>query len=668
MNKLYTYYFLILFLACGCFYTQAQDRPNKQLDSLYLALSIQQNDTNKIITVKRLANLLIIKAETNQQCIDLVEMYLPLAEELNYTYGLAHLNFLLGYSYHGVEKFDEAIMYYETATEYFKELNDGDYLAKIDNNLGLAYQNLGKYPESVARYLKNAKYFEEKNDPLNASFGYSNLSTLYLEINEFGKALEYSLKSYKVAKELGGDFDVYYTAMFAGEVYEKIEDYDEALLYYNEAQQLAEEMDDQPLIGEISEKIGRLFITIDLDNAIGYLEKALSIAQNANLASSEVSVLNAIGLAHLKQGKLSEASKALNLSFSKIDRNSNKVAIIENYDLHASLLARQNNYKRALEWYYKKDSLESRTFRKGEINSIQTKYDLSLTEEAYNIAIESQDKILERQSKIIMYLIIFGVLAIILIIVIFYVYRIRSKYNTLINQQSLALQTSNDVKDKLFSIVSHDLRNSVISFDEIFKLLNEGSLSYEELKELLPRLSENASNTTLLLNNLLNWSSSQMNVLEARPKDFNINQLAKNKVHFYQFLAVEKNINLQNEMIDMNVYADEDMIGIVLQNLIGNAIKFCKKQDTICLQLMMNEFDEVILAVKDTGAGMSAEAVNNLFSDQALSTLGTKNEKGTGLGLMICKDLVEANNGKIWVESVENEGSTFYFSLPQSPS
>ena len=239
--------------------------------------------------------------------------------------------------------------------------------------------------------------------------------------------------------------------------------------------------------------------------------------------------------------------------------------------------------------------------------------------------------------------------------------------NEAILSQSKNLEEINVVKDKLFSIVSHDLKDSVTSIKGFIDLLKDGSLSNEEFNELVPELSENADNASLLLFNLLNWSKSQMESLEPKPEYFNIKEVFKDKIKLVEQKIEKKKIILVDETANDTIYADRSMVEIIIQNLLTNAVKFCHEGDVISISNSI-ENGKSLFYIKDTGVGISEENLDKLFKSNSFTTIGTTNEKGTGLGLTICKELVELNHGKIWVESSVNIGSKFYVELPKERS
>ncbi len=227
------------------------------------------------------------------------------------------------------------------------------------------------------------------------------------------------------------------------------------------------------------------------------------------------------------------------------------------------------------------------------------------------------------------------------------------------------LQQLNDTKDKLFSIISHDLRSPFAQLKGILDLFEKGGISEEELKYFLPEIIKNVNYTSDLLNNLVYWAKSQMSGLHANPEKIDIYRLIANKENLFSKAIKIKNISFINQVEkETMIYADENMIDLVIRNLVANAIKFCKPTDTILIKAEETANGFLIVKVADTGIGISIENQNKIFSKQNFTTLGTQKEKGTGIGLKLCKEFVEVNGGKIWIDSEEGKGTIFSFSLP----
>ncbi len=235
-------------------------------------------------------------------------------------------------------------------------------------------------------------------------------------------------------------------------------------------------------------------------------------------------------------------------------------------------------------------------------------------------------------------------------------------------QMEEKLRELNADKDKFFSIISHDLRNPVtfiVGFSEL--LLNDAeTLSREEMKIYATQINRSAKNLSNLLENLLQWAEIQRGGMEYQPLEVELGEIIEANINLLRGNAGEKNITLFYETEeDAFVYVDRNMINSVIQNLISNAIKFTHPDGEVKITSKCSQkFVEV--SISDTGIGMSQEKIATLFQiDTPHNTPGTAGEKGTGLGLMLCKEFVEKNNGQIWVESRPDEGTTFRFSVPK---
>jgi len=260
---------------------------------------------------------------------------------------------------------------------------------------------------------------------------------------------------------------------------------------------------------------------------------------------------------------------------------------------------------------------------------------------------------------------------------IYYFYRAKKKANRLlhqrneeilrqkeeIEQQAHELTTINDQKTKLFSIIAHDLRSPLSSLITLMNVANAGIISDQDFKRAINDLSVNVNHTASLLENLLNWARCQMQRVQVNKVQLDISEIATDKVALVLEPAKAKGVTVSNAVIEgTTAFADKDMISLVLRNLISNAVKFCRPGDRITVSASSFNGD-VIVEVKDTGIGIQPEDIDKIFGNQIFTTRGTSNEMGTGLGLVLSKEFIELNGGKIWVESALNKGTTFFFSL-----
>ena len=242
-----------------------------------------------------------------------------------------------------------------------------------------------------------------------------------------------------------------------------------------------------------------------------------------------------------------------------------------------------------------------------------------------------------------------------------------------VRERTSELEAANASKDKFFSIIAHDLRipfTGLIGMTQIFSD-NLESFSQDDIHEGLNSLQLTAQTVYTLLENLLTWSRLQRGVVDFFPQDIFLEDLVNQNIDLLQANAAQKGITLVAEVPeDAQAYADQNMIDTVIRNLMSNAIKFTTEGGTITVAAIMNDDENIVdVAVSDTGQGIPAEDLAKLFQiDVKYSQPGTAGEPGTGLGLILCKELVEKNGGVIRVESEPGTGTTFRFTIPIFPA
>ncbi|MCB0753530.1 MAG: PAS domain-containing sensor histidine kinase, partial [Ignavibacteriae bacterium] len=243
-----------------------------------------------------------------------------------------------------------------------------------------------------------------------------------------------------------------------------------------------------------------------------------------------------------------------------------------------------------------------------------------------------------------------------------------ARLNEMLWDSETRLKDLNASKDKFFSIISHDLRSpftSIIGFAEVM-LEDIETLTKDEIKEFTNSIYKSSKNIQNLLENLLQWSRVQTGRIEFNPINFDLNNLINDVIALYQVNAARKKINLISSVEkNYTVRADKFMIDTVLRNLVSNSIKFTNSGGEIKVNVEELSEKELTISVSDNGVGIKEEVIEKLFKiDSHVTTKGTEKEKGTGIGLILCKEFVEKHEGKIWVESKIDEGSQFKFILP----
>lgn len=240
-----------------------------------------------------------------------------------------------------------------------------------------------------------------------------------------------------------------------------------------------------------------------------------------------------------------------------------------------------------------------------------------------------------------------------------------SDQKQVIDTQRANLQKANDLKDKLFAVIGHDLRSPVANLSNIIEMFDEGYLTADEVHDLMRNINPVIKGIELTLSNLVEWAGSQIKGINVHPTNVDIFLMGMEMEQTFLHALKVKRIEFSNKAYPgRGALADENHLKVILRNLISNAIKFTQVNGMITLATTI-ENNELIISVKDSGKGMTEEEISCLFYiNTHFSQAGTQGEKGTGLGLLLCKELIELNGGKLKVKSKPGKGSSFYFNLP----
>ncbi|MDA0177265.1 tetratricopeptide repeat-containing sensor histidine kinase [Mesoflavibacter profundi] len=659
---------------------------NEKLDSLTIQLAYQNPDSSKVNTSVKIIELLF-KDNNFSKALQFIQQSEKLARDINYKKGLADIIFYKAKIYQKNGNTTKAINTYKNSKLLFTDIKDTLSVAKVNSNLGVLEIEKGHYKEGLAYAMSSINELEKRQKYNELSSIYKSLANAYQQSGDLDKAITYNLKRLNVDNQTNNIDRLIETNKTLADIYVIKNNYTQAISYYESALGYAN-MDNVTLRAQILPYLGDAYLKKeDYKTSAKYLVEAIKLNRNLQKNREMAIALNALGELNLLQNRLKTAEEQL-LEAANLGRIENDdQTLMYNYKLMKTLDSTKGNFENAFVWqreYHKlKDKLDK---EKASVLPVIIEEPI---EEVVDTLTPTQQELLPVNTvskdkfdrfKLIFYALLAAFAVVLTFFVLFSLKRNnRLKYtreleaknkkielqNEAILEQSKHLENINKVKDKLFSIVSHDLKDSLTSTKGFIDLLKDGQLSQDEFHSLLPELSENANNASLLLFNLLNWSKSQMQSLEPKPSLFDIQEVFADKVKLIDQKLEAKGIKLIDNTLRDFIYADKSMVEIVIQNILANAVKFCDKGDSISISNQISN-GNAILSVADTGVGIQKEDQEKLFGSNTFTTRGTQKEKGTGLGLTICKELVELNNGKIWVESTPKIGSTFYVELPKN--
>ena len=660
----------------------------KEIDSLAIQLAFQKQDSSKVDTSIHLINALY-KAQDYQKALSYISETEQLSIAINYTKGIAAANYFQALIYANKNDYFNAIDHFNKSKQLYTELNDALGVAKVSNSIGLIEIKRGNYKTGLLNSLSAIRIFEDQNLHEDLSLAYNNLAKAYFNTNQIDKSLEFNLKALTVRERLKDSAGIKTSTKNIALLYSKRKEHRKAIEYYDAVLAMLNPETDQLLRGEILPRIGEEYLKFkDYDKAAEYLVEGLKFNRKTNDKEGILRALNSIGHLNLEQKNTRLAESQIYEAHDLAKGVGNNEELLKNYKLLMALDSTKGKFQSAYRWQREYFSLKQTLDQENKPQlPVNTDSIEEILESESNMEVlptttnketaNNQNQV--KNLKLLSYGLIVAFLIVLTFLLLIYLKRKSTiKYtqeleekneqiqlqNEAIMEQKLHLEEINDVKDRLFSIVSHDLKDSISSIKAFLDLLKEDSISREEFNELIPELSENADNASLLLFNLLNWSKSQMQNLEPNPELFNIQEVFHSKISLVEQKMEQKRIVLIDESQRDFIYADRSMVEIVIQNLLTNAVKFSRVGDIITISNKEHNGNSLI-CVEDTGVGIPKENLKKLFQNNNFTTVGTKNEKGTGLGLTICKELVELNQGRIWVESTPNVGTKFYVELPK---
>ncbi|MFO7257459.1 MAG: tetratricopeptide repeat-containing sensor histidine kinase [Bacteroidota bacterium] len=531
--------------------------------------------------------------------------------------------------------------YLQKALNLNAETGSVPVFAFILNKLGKVNAALGNIDQAFANYELVLANKERLNRPSLEAEALFNLAILHASQGNYQDALRDHWKALSIWRSLDDKRNEAISLSSIGELYHLMKNDARALANHVAALKIRRGLGDKRELAESYNNIGIIYyFRENYERAIANLELALAAGLESE-AKQEISrSYEYLSNAHRKQGDYKRALEYKELHHSILD-------FIQTEKNERELLEIQNRYEMAQK----------------ESQIVKLEYDS-----------QERERELRTQKSIRNFLYALVALILIIVVLILYSYIQKQKHNrhlqvahNRVQHKNAQLQRLNATKDKFFSIISHDLRgplNSLTSFSEL--LINHmDQLTRSEIQSLARDLDLSVKNLYGLLENLLEWSRSQTGTMHFMPEPFDLSALLEENRSLLSQQAQNKRITLLSEAPEgVIVRAHKHSVSTVIRNLISNAIKFTPQGGVIKLNIQI-ESGEAIVSVADTGVGMDQDAIEKIFRiDAKHTTMGTANEKGTGLGLILCKEFVEKNHGKIWVTSEPGKGSIFYFSLP----
>lgn len=545
------------------------------------------------------------------------------------------------------------------------------------NRLGEFEFRQSNYARAVEFSTRALKLAEQSQDSLAMAPVYRVLGN----INTFGfkqydKALKYQLLAlsiYEKKKDMRSIASLYGNVTW---IYANTnQNLAEALRMAKRGAHIADSLHNHQLLSYNYNSLGLIFKSLgNLDSALYYLDKS-NEAGSQIMDRGVISYNNSIkGHIYLLKKDFKKAQEVFNQAEQLSRALNSREVLKQSYLGLAQTYEALGNYTLAYAYQTKftelKDSLVNWEITQ---KSLMMEYELNEQRREIKIADLQQAALQAGREKVIYVSLLSTGITSLLIIIILIIRNNRQEIraneillekNEEIARQNLKLKEANEIKDKLFFIIGHDLRGPLSGFKTLLGMVTRKELSYEEFKKLAPHLNQNVIGLSETMDNLLLWSGSQLHGWQHEPVDFYFHPIIEKVFSLYAELALRKNISMTNDVSsDLRVHADKNQMELVVRNLIHNAIKFTPDGGRILVSSGASQnFAEI--SISDTGVGMDEEKLSSLFARTGLhNTRGTEGEQGTGLGLTLCEEMVHTNGGRITVTSKPDSGTTFHIFL-----
>ncbi|MEQ8582224.1 MAG: tetratricopeptide repeat protein [Marinoscillum sp.] len=502
----------------------------------------------------------------------------------------------------------EAATYYEKSLVLNERVSNENGIAMINNNLGMLYADIGRYEESLAAFTKTLAARRASKEPAGVISALVNISVVLNNLHQYSESIVHLSEAIDIARELYDKHQMRSVYGMLSETYEKMGEVEKSLQYFELYKSFHEDIQRAEIKG------------MNRELAEERLEKQVL---EADKAKKEIELLKQQLEIYEKEAQI-QAKDSINQSlYSNLSRKEVEIELLER--------------------------------------------DKELTAMAA-AAREAENKKLQNQKAYLRNSLIITILAVVVIGILILINIFRSrKYNKelLLKNQSIEVQRreleiANETKDRIFSIISHDLRSPIGSLEGFFFYVIDDFEMSDDLRKALNSVQNQLTNSASLVDNLLNWSRSQIKKEEPHIEDVEVAKLVEETFRLLRHQASTKQIELISNLSPTDrLKSDTQMVNIVVRNLVQNAIKFTPKGGTVVVDFETDQKGDC-LKIFDNGIGMDEQKIASLFNISTNhSTLGTEHEMGSGLGLILCKELIEKVGGLIEVSSQPGNGTEF---------
>jgi signal transduction histidine kinase/Flp pilus assembly protein TadD len=570
-----------------------------------------------------------------------------LAQSMNDSMALGRAYSNIGWINYRKGDWEKAFRYSKDAFTISYKLNDKEETARVLNNLGSLYYQQQDYEKAIAQFKLAYQISDANNDTYTAIRSLNNIAFNYSKAGQLDSALYYANRVIEYKTKSGSIYLTSFATRVIGDVQLEQGKFKEAISTYRSSLEMARQSGTFSFEASILHRLGNAYLLDgNVLSAIFYLEEGVRLSTEKGFTDELVWAYKHLAMAYEQLGEIEKA----------FGSQKKYIALLDSIDVTGT-----KNRLALIQGMFEADRKEA------ELRALQSEFALA----------EEQ---MSRKDLVMSFILMSSIVFLVLLLWIITINRRRKLANTKliekqiqINKQNevLADQTNrlaelNQMKDQLLSILSHDLRGPIGSLKRVLDLFGQEGISSEELQRIAKMMQANIDGLYLTLDNLLNWSASQMDGYKQIPENLSISKLIALNLEFFTGTLAEKNVFIENLVPEgEKFWADKNQTEIIIRNLLSNAIKFSEKGEKIILSYQ-EKGNLQCLSISDFGVGIPHEKLHELKSALIKETrFGTHNERGMGMGLTLCHKFARLNGGEIQIESEAGKGSTFTLCLPK---
>jgi len=617
------------------------------------------------------------------------------------------MNYYLADYYFFKEDFRRSFELYQEVLPRFEEIKDTLMMAKTLNSFGLIYGYRNDIENTLKYYLKEIELLDQikqRNEKIDREkiVVLTNIINHYRETKQYKKVIEQAVPAISFAREIDDSVRLASIMNSLGMAYKNLNQIDKSLETLRDAEKIFEALGDEFRKAYIHINIGGVFDYIHKeDSSLRYYDQALETFRNEGYVYGELNALTGIAGVYAVQRRNNDAREIFLTCVDTAKAYGFNDIVLESYAALARIEYETENYKKAYDFKELFSTLNDSIFsveKDQQYAKLQTQYETVQKENEINMLkaekLTSENEL--RRNKLLNWIAYTFTLILLVFIYVGYVfYNQKRKANALLTeknnqielkniqlsqmnqkvvqineklqQSQIELTIANSAKNRFFSILGHDLRNPFHSIMGHSYLLSKSydKLTIDERKRYANDILSSCEQLNRLLDNLLEWIRTQSEGITINPREFKFYPLVQESLSVLKNNALEKSIEINNTIDkDIRVTADYAMIETVLRNLINNGIKFTPNGGKISISATQKD-NLLKVEIADNGVGIQPDDIQKLFNvDSNIKTRGTNNERGTGLGLVICKEFINLHKGEIWVESELGHGTVIHLSIP----